>query len=100
LMIARALMHGPHVLILDEPPVGLDTQTRRRIWELIRKMNKDGMTVLLTTHYIEALPLTHASQALRAIALGQGFPAVSLAVLLGYSLVLFAGSVMVVQRVK
>ena len=57
LMIARALMHSPHVLILDEPTVGLDTQTRRRIWELIRKMNKDGMTVLLTTHYIEALPL-------------------------------------------
>ena len=53
LMIARALMHSPHVLILDEPTVGLDTQTRRRIWELIRKMNKDGMTVLLTTHYIE-----------------------------------------------
>ncbi len=53
LMIARALMHYPHVLILDEPTVGLDTQTRRRIWELIRKMNNDGMTVLLTTHYIE-----------------------------------------------
>ncbi len=51
-------------------------------------------------YFIEALPLTHASQALRAIALGQGFPAVSLAVLLGYSLVLFAGSVIVVQRVK
>ncbi|PKM48029.1 MAG: multidrug ABC transporter ATP-binding protein [Firmicutes bacterium HGW-Firmicutes-8] len=53
LMIARALMHYPHVLFLDEPTVGLDPQTRRRIWDLIRRMNNDGMTVLLTTHYIE-----------------------------------------------
>ncbi|PKM48061.1 MAG: multidrug ABC transporter ATP-binding protein [Firmicutes bacterium HGW-Firmicutes-8] len=53
LMVARALMHYPHVLFLDEPTVGLDPQTRRRIWDLIRRMNNDGMTVLLTTHYIE-----------------------------------------------
>lgn len=53
LMIARALMHYPHVLFLDEPTVGLDPQTRRRLWDLIRRMNNDGMTVLLTTHYIE-----------------------------------------------
>jgi ABC-2 type transport system ATP-binding protein len=53
LMIARALMHYPHVLFLDEPTVGLDPQTRRRIWDLIRRMNGEGMTVLLTTHYIE-----------------------------------------------
>jgi len=53
LMIARALMHHPGVLFLDEPTVGLDPQTRRKIWDLIRRMNSEGMTVLLTTHYIE-----------------------------------------------
>ncbi|GAI30615.1 unnamed protein product, partial [marine sediment metagenome] len=53
LMIARALMHRPKLLFLDEPTVGLDAQTRRRLWELIRRMNLNGTTVLLTTHYIE-----------------------------------------------
>lgn len=53
LMIARALLHRPRVLFLDEPTVGLDPQTRRRMWELVRRMNQDGVTVLLTTHYIE-----------------------------------------------
>lgn len=53
LMIARALMHYPGVLFLDEPTAGLDPQTRRKIWDLIRRMNSEGMTVLLTTHYIE-----------------------------------------------
>lgn len=53
LMIARALMHRPKVLFLDEPTVGLDPQSRRRIWDLIKVMRREGMTVLLTTHYIE-----------------------------------------------
>jgi ABC-2 type transport system ATP-binding protein len=53
LMIARALMHKPRILFLDEPTVGLDPQTRRRIWELVRRLNQEGVTVLLTTHYIE-----------------------------------------------
>lgn len=53
LMIARALMHWPKVLFLDEPTVGLDPQSRRRIWDLIKVMRREGMTVLLTTHYIE-----------------------------------------------
>ena len=52
-MIARALMHQPKVLFLDEPTVGLDVQTRRRLWDLIRKLNSDGTTIFLTTHYIE-----------------------------------------------
>lgn len=52
-MIARALIHHPHLLILDEPTVGLDAQARRRVWDLIRRMNADGTTVFLTTHYIE-----------------------------------------------
>lgn len=53
LMIARALLHKPQILFLDEPTVGLDPQVRRRLWDLIRRMNADGLTVLLTTHYIE-----------------------------------------------
>ncbi|ACX51705.1 daunorubicin resistance ABC transporter ATPase subunit [Ammonifex degensii KC4] len=57
LMIARALMHHPRVLFLDEPTVGLDPQTRRKIWELIRQLNHQGVTILLTTHYIEEAEL-------------------------------------------
>jgi len=53
LMIARALLHGPKVLFLDEPTVGLDPQTRRKIWDMIRKINRNGGTIFLTTHYIE-----------------------------------------------
>jgi len=53
LMIARALLHQPKVLFLDEPTVGLDPQVRRRLWELIRHLKNEGLTVLLTTHYIE-----------------------------------------------
>jgi len=53
LMLARALIHRPKVLFLDEPTVGLDAQSRRRLWELLRRMNLDGTTVFLTTHYIE-----------------------------------------------
>lgn len=53
MMIARSLMHKPRVLFLDEPTVGLDPQTRRKIWDLIKVMQQEGMTVLLTTHYIE-----------------------------------------------
>ena len=52
-MIARALIHRPNLLFLDEPTVGLDAQTRRRLWELIRRMNLNNTTVFLTTHYIE-----------------------------------------------
>ena len=52
-MIARALIHRPKLLFLDEPTVGLDAQTRRRVWDLIRSMNSIGTTVFLTTHYIE-----------------------------------------------
>ena len=54
LQIARALLHQPSILFLDEPTVGLDPQTRRRLWEIIRELNKtQGMTMLLTTHYME-----------------------------------------------
>ncbi|RUT09253.1 ABC transporter ATP-binding protein [Chroococcidiopsis cubana SAG 39.79] len=53
LQIARALLHQPQILFLDEPTVGLDPQTRRRLWEIILDLNKQGMTILLTTHYME-----------------------------------------------
>ncbi|NJL22124.1 MAG: ABC transporter ATP-binding protein [Leptolyngbyaceae cyanobacterium SM1_3_5] len=53
LQIARALLHQPQILFLDEPTVGLDPQTRRRLWEIIRGLNQQGMTILLTTHYME-----------------------------------------------
>ncbi|MEM9265972.1 MAG: ABC transporter ATP-binding protein [Cyanobacteria bacterium P01_F01_bin.13] len=54
LQIARALLHQPKILFLDEPTVGLDPQTRRRLWEIILDLNKQqGMTMLLTTHYME-----------------------------------------------
>ena len=53
LMIARALMHEPRILFLDEPTVGLDANIRRRIWGLIKKVQQDGATIFLTTHYIE-----------------------------------------------
>lgn len=53
LLIVRALIHRPRVLFLDEPTVALDPQVRRRIWSLVRKMKAAGVTVFLTTHYIE-----------------------------------------------
>jgi ABC-2 type transport system ATP-binding protein len=53
LQIARALLHQPQILFLDEPTVGLDPQTRRRLWEMIQGLNQQGMTILLTTHYME-----------------------------------------------
>jgi ABC-2 type transport system ATP-binding protein len=53
LVIARALMHEPKVLILDEPTAGVDIELRRSLWEYMKKENKAGTTILLTTHYIE-----------------------------------------------
>src|SRR5215467_7833017 len=53
LSIARAMMHDPEVLFLDEPSAGLDPQTRILLWEIIREYNQAGKTILLTTHYME-----------------------------------------------
>ena len=53
LLIARALIHRPRILFMDEPTVALDPQVRRRIWDLVRQMASEGVTVFLTTHYIE-----------------------------------------------
>jgi len=52
-MIARALMHDPKVLLLDEPTTGLDPQARRQLWSTLRALHKSGVTVILTTHYME-----------------------------------------------
>jgi len=53
LLIVRALIHRPQILFLDEPTVALDPQVRRRIWELITDLKAQGITIVLTTHYIE-----------------------------------------------
>ncbi len=53
LLLAKALVHHPHVLVLDEPTAGVDIELRRMLWENVRKLNRDGMTIILTTHYLE-----------------------------------------------
>ena len=53
LMIAKALIHQPNVLVLDEPTAGVDVNLRKQLWNYIIKLNKMGTTILLTTHYIE-----------------------------------------------
>lgn len=52
-VLARALMHRPKMLILDEPTAGVDIELRHDLWEYMQKINKEGTTILLTTHYIE-----------------------------------------------
>lgn len=51
--IAKALMHQPQLLILDEPTAGLDVQTRNELYTYLEELNKQGTTIILTTHYIE-----------------------------------------------
>ena len=53
LMIVRALMHEPRMLILDEPTAGIDFETRLSMWEFMTQLNRDGITIILTTHYLE-----------------------------------------------
>jgi ABC-2 type transport system ATP-binding protein len=53
LMIARALVHNPELLILDEPTTGVDIELRRGMWEFLTELNKSGVTIILTTHYLE-----------------------------------------------
>jgi len=53
LMIARALVHSPKILLLDEPTAGVDVELRRGMWEYLRRINGEGTTIVLTTHYLE-----------------------------------------------
>src|SRR5204863_4068071 len=52
-MIAKALAHEPKILFLDEPTAGVDVELRRDMWEMVRKLRAEGVTIILTTHYIE-----------------------------------------------
>lgn len=53
LMIAKAMVHQPPILVLDEPTAGVDVELRRQLWEQVRMLNQQGVTILLTTHYLE-----------------------------------------------
>ena len=52
-LVAQALVHRPPVIVLDEPPAGVDVELRQGLWHFIRKLNRDGHTIVLTTHYLE-----------------------------------------------
>ncbi len=53
LLIAKAMVHSPPILVLDEPTAGVDVELRRQLWELVTELNGEGVTVVLTTHYLE-----------------------------------------------
>ncbi len=53
LLLGKALVHAPNVLVLDEPTAGVDIELRQMLWENVRRLNEDGMTIILTTHYLE-----------------------------------------------
>jgi ABC-2 type transport system ATP-binding protein len=77
LMLARALVHRPRLVILDEPTAGVDIEVRRSIWDLLRRINADGTTIILTTHYLEEaeqlcrnLAIIHAGRIVAHSAMG------------------------------
>ena len=53
LLIAKAMVHSPPILVLDEPTAGVDVELRRQLWDLVLELNREGVTVVLTTHYLE-----------------------------------------------
>ncbi|MFU7529085.1 ABC transporter ATP-binding protein [Qipengyuania sp. ASV99] len=53
LMVAKAMVHSPPILVLDEPTAGVDVELRRQLWEMVTALNREGVTVVLTTHYLE-----------------------------------------------
>lgn len=64
LMIARALVHGPELLILDEPTAWVDIELRRWMWDFLRELNEEGVTIVLTTHYLEEAEMLCTNMAL------------------------------------
>ena len=53
LLVAKALVHSPPILVLDEPTAGVDVELRQQLWDYVRRLNREGVTILLTTHYLE-----------------------------------------------
>ena len=53
LLIAKALVHQPPIIFLDEPTAGVDVELRKNLWENVKSLNKQGVTIILTTHYLE-----------------------------------------------
>ena len=53
LLVAKAMVHSPPILVLDEPTAGVDVELRRQLWDYVRSLNRQGVTVVLTTHYLE-----------------------------------------------
>jgi ABC-2 type transport system ATP-binding protein len=60
-LVAQALVHKPPVIVLDEPTAGVDVELRQGLWQFVRRMNRDGHTIVLTTHYLEEAE-THCSR--------------------------------------
>ena len=58
-LIAKALSHEPSILFLDEPTAGVDVELRKDMWKIVEDLRKTGVTIILTTHYIEAVSYTH-----------------------------------------
>ena len=53
LLVAKAMVHSPPILVLDEPTAGVDVELRRQLWDYVRELNAQGVTIVLTTHYLE-----------------------------------------------
>jgi ABC-2 type transport system ATP-binding protein len=53
LLVAKAMVHSPPILVLDEPTAGVDIELRQQLWETVRELHREGITVILTTHYLE-----------------------------------------------
>ena len=53
LLVAKAMVHSPPILVLDEPTAGVDIELRQQLWDYVKQLNRDGVTVVLTTHYLE-----------------------------------------------
>lgn len=85
-LVAQALVHWPPVIVLDEPTAGVDVGLRQGLWQFIRRLNRDGYTIVLTTHYLEEAEelcdrIAMLNAMVRGLVVGAGVLAVSLALL-------------------